>query len=83
MFDKSSPRMNRSSRGCVPGSGPMPRTTPNGAAMWVSHDYTFGGQEVPCIDGQQVSGHHPENGKNKGNQGNVECSYPPRQTDRD
>ena len=55
LYDSSSPLINKTTSGCVPGSGPMPRTTPAGAAMYNNPDYTFGGVHVPCIDNTQVS----------------------------
>ena len=55
MYDSSSYLINKTTTGCVPESGAMPRTTAAGAAMYNNPDYTFGGVHVPCINNTQVS----------------------------
>jgi len=55
MYDSSSHLINKTTTGCVPESGAMPRTTAAGAAMYNNPDYTFGGVHVPCINNTQVS----------------------------
>lgn len=54
MYDSSSFLINKTTTGCVPESGAMPRTTAAGAAMYHNPDYTFGGVHVPCINNTQV-----------------------------
>jgi len=46
MYDSSSYLINKTTTGCVPESGAMPRTTAAGAAMYNNPDYTFGGVHV-------------------------------------
>ncbi|GAB4824040.1 hypothetical protein N2152v2_011086 [Parachlorella kessleri] len=46
--------VNHTSPGCVPQSGEVPRTTPQGAATWNNPDYTFSNRSVPCVDGEQM-----------------------------
>ncbi|KAL0055138.1 hypothetical protein WJX82_007595 [Trebouxia sp. C0006] len=53
MYDSSSFLINKTTTGCVPESGAMPRTTAAGAAMYHNPDYTFGGVHVPCINNTQ------------------------------
>ncbi|KAK9814840.1 hypothetical protein WJX72_012452 [[Myrmecia] bisecta] len=52
-FDNNDPRINLTTPGCVPQSGPVPRTTPAGYAEWNNSDYKFGGVSIPCKDGKQ------------------------------
>ena len=54
MYDSSSYLINKTTPGCVPDSGAMPRTTAAGDAMYNNPDYTFGGVHVPCVNNTQV-----------------------------
>lgn len=53
LFDSSSPLLNKTTSGCVPTEGPLPRTTPNGAGYYNNSDRMYG-TPVPCLNNTQV-----------------------------
>ncbi|KAK9814409.1 hypothetical protein WJX72_005468 [[Myrmecia] bisecta] len=53
-YDNNDPRVNVTTPGCVPQSGPVPGTTMAGSAEWNNSDYKFGGVYIPCNGTGQV-----------------------------
>ena len=53
LFDSSSPLLNKTTSGCVPTEGPLPRTTPSGAGYYNNSDRMYG-NPVPCVNNMQV-----------------------------
>ena len=54
LFDDSSPLINRTTSGCNPLEGALPRTTPSGTGYFNNSAGIYGGSHVPCVNNMQV-----------------------------